>query len=35
MQSSFGEYYNGLRFLKNLKDADRLQARIPFEVVIK
>lgn len=35
MQSSFGEYYNGLRFLKNLKDADRLQARMPFEVVIK
>ena len=35
MQENFGEYYNGLRFVKNLKDADRLQARMPFDVVIK
>ena len=35
MQNNFGEYYSGLRFLKNLKDADRLQARMPFDLVIK
>lgn len=35
MQNNFGEYYSWLRFLKNLKDADRLQARMPFDLVIK
>ncbi|WP_300726387.1 signal peptide peptidase SppA [uncultured Bacteroides sp.] len=30
MKENFGDYYNGFTFLKNLKDADRLQARMPF-----
>lgn len=30
LEESFGEYYEGFKFLKNLKDADRLQARMPF-----
>lgn len=35
LQENFGEYYGGLRFLKNLKEADRLQARMPFEITIR
>ena len=35
LQSSFGEYYNGVKFLQYLKDADRMQTRLPFELNIK
>ena len=34
LEENFGEYYEGFKFLKNLKDADRLQARMPFTLTI-
>lgn len=34
VEENFGEYYTGFRFLKNLKNADRLQARMPFTLSI-
>ncbi|WP_418661246.1 signal peptide peptidase SppA [Bacteroides ilei] len=34
LEENFGEYYEGFKFLKNLKDADRLQARMPFMLTI-
>lgn len=30
LKNNLGDYYNEFSFLKNLKDADRLQARTPF-----
>ena len=32
---SLGEYYDYLKFLKNLKESDRMQARMPFDLRIK
>ena len=35
MSETFGEYYDYLKFIENLKDADRIQARMPFDLRIK
>ena len=35
MSESLGEYYNYMKFVHHLKDADRIQARMPFELCIK
>lgn len=35
LKSSFSEYYNGLKFIEYLKDADNIQARLPFELNIR
>ena len=35
MSETFGEYYDYLKFVENLKDADRIQARMPFDLRIK
>ena len=35
MSETLGEYYNYLKFLENLKEADRIQARLPFDLRIK
>ena len=35
MSETLGEYYDYLKFVENLKDADRIQARIPFDLRIK
>ena len=35
MSESLGEYYNYMKFIRHLKDADRIQARMPFELCIK
>lgn len=35
MAESLGEYYNYFKVIKNLKEADRIQARLPFELQIK
>lgn len=35
MAESLGEYYNYFKVIKNLKEADRIQARLPFEIQIK
>lgn len=34
-EESLGEYYKPLKFIKNLKHADRIQARMPFELKIE
>lgn len=35
LQSTFGEYYESLSLIKNLKEVDFMQARLPFELNIK
>lgn len=35
MSETFGEYYDYLKFIENLKEADRIQARMPFDLRIK
>ena len=35
MSETFGEFYDYLKFVENLKDADRIQARMPFDLRIK
>lgn len=35
LEKSWGEYYKGIRFIQNLKDADKVQTRIPFELNIQ
>ena len=35
LEESLREYYHQLKFIKNLKEADRVQARLPFEMVIE
>ena len=35
MSETLGEYYGYLKFVENLKDADRIQARMPFDLRIK
>lgn len=35
LQDTFDEYYNGFLLLKHLKDADRMQARLPFDISLK
>lgn len=35
LEESIGEYYNQFKFIKNLKEADPVQARLPFEMIIK
>lgn len=35
LQENFGDYYKGFNLIKNLKDADRIQARLPFEMNIQ
>ena len=34
LENTFGDFYNGFMMLENLDKADRLQARIPFEMSI-
>ena len=34
MNETLGEYYQYLKFLENIKEADRIQARIPFDLQI-
>ena len=34
MNETLGEYYQYLKFLENIKEADRIQARIPFDLRI-
>ena len=35
MSESLGEYYDCIKFVQNLKDADRIQARLPFDLKIR
>lgn len=35
MAETLGEYYDYTKFIRNLKDADRIQARMPFELRIR
>ena len=35
LQSAFGEFYNGAQLLKHIDKADRLQARMPFDLHIR
>lgn len=35
MKATLGEYYHYLQFVQNLKEADRIQARMPFDIRIK
>jgi len=35
MKDALGEYYYYLQFVQNLKEADRIQARMPFDIRIK
>ena len=35
MKETMGEYYEYLQFVQNLKEADRIQARMPFDIHIK
>ena len=35
MQSTFGLYYNGLERIKYLKTLDRIQARIPYDLIVE
>lgn len=35
MAETLGEYYHHLKFVKELKEADRIQARLPFDIQIK
>lgn len=35
MAETLGEYYGYLKFVENLKEADRIQARMPFDLRIK
>ena len=35
IKSTFGELYNGMQLLRHVDEADRLQARMPFELRIR
>ena len=35
MKEALGESYNYIKFLENLKDQDRIQARMPFDLRIQ
>ena len=35
MKGTLGEYYEHLKFVQKLKEADRIQARMPFDIRIK
>lgn len=35
MSEAMGDYYGYLKFIQNLKDTDRIQARMPFDIRIK
>ena len=35
MQEVLGESYNYIKFIENLKDQDRIQARMPFDLRIQ
>lgn len=35
LEESIGEYYHQFKFIKNLKEADPVQARLPFEMIVK
>lgn len=35
MSETLGEYYDYLKFMENIKEADRIQARMPFDLRIK
>ena len=35
LQDRFGVYFNGFNFLKNMRNIDRLQARLPFDLSIE
>lgn len=35
MKETLGEYYESLKFVQNLKEANRIQARMPFDIYIK
>jgi hypothetical protein len=35
LRESFGSYYNGIKFIRNIGNCDRIQARLPFELNIR
>ena len=35
ISETLGEYYEPIKFVQNLKDMDRIQARLPFELRIR
>ena len=35
LEATFGEYFHGFALLKNLKQTDRIQARLPFDLRIQ
>ena len=35
MSETMGEYYDYVKLVQNLKDADRIQARMPFDLRIR
>jgi protease-4 len=35
MAETLGEYYDFAKFVRNIKNADRIQARLPFELQIR
>ena len=35
LRESFGSYYNGIKFIRNIGNCDRVQARLPFELNIR
>jgi hypothetical protein len=34
-RETFGGYYNSVKFLRNIGNCDRIQARLPFELNIR
>ena len=35
IEESLGEYYHSVKFLQNIKNMDRIQARMPFDLQIQ
>jgi hypothetical protein len=35
LKGQLGEYYGCLQSLQHLQDEDRIQARLPFEMIVK
>lgn len=35
LQETFGEYYRGFDWIRHIQQADRLQARLPFDLHIQ
>ena len=34
-RKAMGDYYDCIRFVRNIQDCDNIQARLPFELIIK